>query len=644
MNTYAMPPVAARHARPVLRAARIAMLTGLCALAVACGGGNAVPFGSGTGTIEGMVLSVAISGNGTVSSTPSGISCGSTCSGEYAAGTTVTLTAVAGNGSTFSTWTGACSGSATTCSVAVSDTTSVGAVFTTTTTGGGGSGGGASSGTPDWTRYETQAPWNYQAEVVSRSACGASEGTTYEVGPGKAYTRAAQVPWLKLVPCDQVLFYYSSTPYTDIVFVGSRGEKNKWITIAGVAGPNGERPVFDGNGAIMPTGTGANSYTDSAGLIEVVVPDSSVVSRAAMYKPGYLHITGLKFQNAHPSYKVTKLSGSTSNWAEFSSGIYLVGTEHVVIDDCEFTNNGLGVFANSGGDQYMQNYGLTISYNYFHGNGIAGKASEHNAYTEGIGTIYEYNYFGAPVTGTGGDNIKERSAGVIFRYNYIEDGVTLIALRDPESNGAYEAAALDAQGEKLVSKAFIYSNILVARKPTIYSDAPVIVGHGDGFSSNHRRYGYVYFYGNRVISTLATGTQLPATPVFDLLNTKNGSTTVVARNNLFYASASSGTTAPFALYYWQGLADWNSNWINKFQNVYASAADGGLAAGTKFDGSGLGGLATQSGDPGFVSFSTSNFLTTSSSPFAALNGSLPTAVTVRGLAPAGNPVVTPFGK
>ena len=248
------------------------------------------------------------------------------------------------------------------------------------------------------------------------------------------------------------------------------------------------------------------------------------------------------------------------------------------------------MFANSGGGVYMQNYGLTIAYNYFHGNGVSGKASEHNAYTEGIGTIYEYNYFGAPVTGTGGDNIKERSAGVIFRYNYIEDGVNLISLRDPESNADYEAAAVDAQGEIMASKAFVYSNIFVARNPTIYSEAPIIVAHGDGpyGTGKQVRYGSLYFYSNRVISTLDKSTQLAATPLFDFLNTR-ATTTVVARNNLFYAAnkTTNGTAAPFALYYWQGLADWSANWINKFQNVYASAADGGLAAGTKFDGSGL---------------------------------------------------------
>jgi hypothetical protein len=268
----------------------------------------------------------------------------------------------------------------------------------------------------------------------------------------------------------------------------------------------------------------------------------------------------------------------------------------------------------------------------------------HNAYTEGIGTVYEYNYFGAPITGTGGDNIKERSAGVIFRYNYIEDGVDLIALRDPESNRNYEAAALDAQGELLVSKVFIYSNILVARKPTIYNEGPVIVGHGDGFSSSHVRYGEIFFYNNRVISTLdATQSGSTAVPLFDLLNTRRATTTV-ARNNLFYATSSttSGSAAPFALFYWQGTGDWQGTWINKFQNVYASSADGGLAAGTK--STGISGLTAQSGDPGFVNPAARNYRTTSSSPFASLNSALPSAVTIRNLAPADEPVVSPFGK
>jgi DNA-binding beta-propeller fold protein YncE len=49
-------------------------------------------------------------GQGTVTSSPSGIDCGSTCSASYTAGTTVTLTATAASSSKFTGWTGACTG------------------------------------------------------------------------------------------------------------------------------------------------------------------------------------------------------------------------------------------------------------------------------------------------------------------------------------------------------------------------------------------------------------------------------------------------------------------------------------------------------------------------------------------------------
>ena len=62
-------------------------------------------------------LEVAISGDGSVVSSPAGISCdrsgnsGGTCTGAFTAGTTVTLTQHAANGWSFGQWGGACSGS-----------------------------------------------------------------------------------------------------------------------------------------------------------------------------------------------------------------------------------------------------------------------------------------------------------------------------------------------------------------------------------------------------------------------------------------------------------------------------------------------------------------------------------------------------
>jgi hypothetical protein len=68
-------------------------------------------------------------GSGTVTSSPAGISCGATCSHNYALGTMVTLTASAASGSAFSGWSGACSGSGA-CVVTVNADTAVTATFT----------------------------------------------------------------------------------------------------------------------------------------------------------------------------------------------------------------------------------------------------------------------------------------------------------------------------------------------------------------------------------------------------------------------------------------------------------------------------------------------------------------------------------
>ncbi len=73
-------------------------------------------------------LTVAKTGNGTITSSPAGISCGSDCSESYASGAAVTLTATAAAGSSFTGWSDACTGSAT-CTVTMNAAKSVTATF-----------------------------------------------------------------------------------------------------------------------------------------------------------------------------------------------------------------------------------------------------------------------------------------------------------------------------------------------------------------------------------------------------------------------------------------------------------------------------------------------------------------------------------
>ena len=68
-------------------------------------------------------------GNGTVTSTPSGILCGDTCLGQFPQGTSVTMSAMPDDYSTFTGWSGACGGTGT-CTVTMSDVQFVNAEFT----------------------------------------------------------------------------------------------------------------------------------------------------------------------------------------------------------------------------------------------------------------------------------------------------------------------------------------------------------------------------------------------------------------------------------------------------------------------------------------------------------------------------------
>jgi hypothetical protein len=83
------------------------------------------------GATKNYKLSVSKSGigSGIISSSPTGINCGSTCAANFAANTSVTLTASAASGSTFSGWGGVCSGTSTTCLVSMTAAKSVRATF-----------------------------------------------------------------------------------------------------------------------------------------------------------------------------------------------------------------------------------------------------------------------------------------------------------------------------------------------------------------------------------------------------------------------------------------------------------------------------------------------------------------------------------
>ena len=75
-----------------------------------------------------LTVDVVGSGSGTVTSSPSGIACGTDCTASFDDGTPVTLTATPDAGSTFAGWSGACSGTAS-CEVGMDSDREVSATF-----------------------------------------------------------------------------------------------------------------------------------------------------------------------------------------------------------------------------------------------------------------------------------------------------------------------------------------------------------------------------------------------------------------------------------------------------------------------------------------------------------------------------------
>jgi hypothetical protein len=124
-----------------------------------------------------FTLSVTRTGNGTVTSSPAGIDCGSTCAAEYDAGAMVTLTADPDDGWSFAGWSGGgCAGTGT-CVVTMNAARTVGATFVETrelalTT----SGEGTVTSSPAGILCPPTCSAVYPAETVVTLTAGPAEG------------------------------------------------------------------------------------------------------------------------------------------------------------------------------------------------------------------------------------------------------------------------------------------------------------------------------------------------------------------------------------------------------------------------------------------------------------------------------------
>jgi hypothetical protein len=261
------------------------------------------------------------------------------------------------------------------------------------------------------------------------------QGTDYPVGPGRALTSLDQVPWERLAPGDTVRIHHSATPYRGKFLVAARGTVERPVRICGVRGPNGERPVIDGQDATTRSALNAAFEGSGSEIFQgrAIVMVKSLASDAWTDRPSHVQIDGLKITHAHPDYRFRDASGAVKTYADFGACVWIDRGAHITIADNELSDCVMGVFSRTTDDgSGAITEDLRLVGNVIRGHGLAGSESEHGTYTQGLGVVIEHNVYGPLRAGARGNAIKDRSAGLVVRYNRIEEGAHAIDLVEAE--------------------------------------------------------------------------------------------------------------------------------------------------------------------------------------------------------------------
>ena len=136
-------------------------------------------------SLHGLSVQLAGLGSGTVTSSPAGINCGSTCAASFTSSTSVALTAAPGAGSTFAGWSGDCSGTGM-CQVTMSQARAVTATFTnsppvqrTLTVGRSGTGSGTVTSNPAGINCGSTCPAQFNDGTQAILTATAASGSTF---------------------------------------------------------------------------------------------------------------------------------------------------------------------------------------------------------------------------------------------------------------------------------------------------------------------------------------------------------------------------------------------------------------------------------------------------------------------------------
>ena len=296
----------------------------------------------------------------------------------------------------------------------------------------------------------------------------------YEVGEGQEYPTPSDVPWEALEPSSLVRIHAGT--YRDKWVLDVAGTPGAPIVVLGV-----DRPTILGEDAV--TRTELDFWSETRGVIKV--GGSSTPGQGA----GHVWIQGLDIRGGYDAYGFTDDRGEAQTYDDNAAAIFVEAGAFVHVVDCVLSDSGNGLFVASGASD-VQILANTIS-----GNGNEGSAYEHNSYTEAERITFEFNDYGPLREGADGNNLKDRSAGTVIRYNRITDGNRQLDLVD---TGHFV-------GHEDYGDAWVYGNLLIEGDA---GNSQIVHFGGDSGDSARYRNGHLYFFHNTVVSTRTGNTTL----------------------------------------------------------------------------------------------------------------------------------------
>jgi hypothetical protein len=307
----------------------------------------------------------------------------------------------------------------------------------------------------------------------------------YEVGPDKTYASPGQVPWENLQASSLILIYYRLQPYTDKWVIATTGRAENPVVVRSVSDENGNRPIISDNNAV--TRLQLDYWNENWSVIK------SGGSSHPNEIPAFITIENLDIRSDSPSYLYSNDSGAANqNYSANAASIHVETGNNITIRNCILYDSANGFFAGSQVSRQL------LEKNILYDNGMEGAIYQHNNYTEVDHITFQFNQFGPLRAGCLGNNLKDRSAGTVIRYNWIEAGSRTIDLVESDNT--------DLINDPDYQKTYVYGNMLI--KHDAQENGQVIHYGGDSGDLDRYRKGRLYLFNNfclMIISFMTEG-------------------------------------------------------------------------------------------------------------------------------------------